>query len=239
MVALLALATLLAAASTLGSPPGPPTERQFTLVAMTGPCEGCYSFNGTIPGPTLDVNLGDTIVVTLVNQLADNASFHVHGMTIASSLDGVRPHGETQLRDSTAPPGGSFTYRFRASFAGTWHYHDHAVGGNEGQDGVHRGLYGAVLVRTGAEPRGSVIDMHFLDDGAHLSTTTAPAGQPLDIAVVGLGDRVWTIDFPRVGSVVVGPGMSERIIIPTPSGTYAWTATSDLFDTDSGEVVVS
>ena len=78
--------------------------------------------NGRFPGPALDANCGDTLQITVHNNLDEGTSFHWHGLF---------QHG-TQWYDGVPgvdlcpiAPGASFTYRFLADQPGTtwWHAH--------------------------------------------------------------------------------------------------------------------
>jgi iron transport multicopper oxidase len=72
--------------------------------------------NGQWPCPPIEVNLGDTIVVNLVNLLGNETTgihFHGQSQTGTNTMDG--PSGVNQC---AIPPGGTFTYSFtvRTSF---------------------------------------------------------------------------------------------------------------------------
>lgn len=266
LVALIALLAL-SATSSLGAPPGPPVTRTFVWDVTAASCAGaadgvCLAYDGQIPGPTLDVNLGDTVVITLNNRIAETlpagapahlastpVSFHVHGTSIAADNDGVLAHVGTQMVESVAHANGSFTYTFRAAFKGTWHYHDHVLG-HDGAEGTARGLFGALVVRSGAEPRPtSTIDVHVHDSGVNVGEGVAPlvplaAGDRAEFLVVGLGNRVWTVTITdplgvELARRVIGPGMSEAVVVPQlMSGAYAWRAQWGPF-VHSGEVSVA
>lgn len=243
----LAVVVLASVPASIGAPPGPPVTRTFAwdVTAVACPSVGgdgvCLAYDGQIPGPTLDINLGDTVVLTLTNRIAETlpvgapaflatspVSFHVHGTAVSAAKDGVMAHAGTQLVESVAHPGGSFTYTFRAAFAGTWHYHDHVLG-IDGAEGTARGLYGALLVRNGAEARPDrVVDVHVHDDAINLGASgpTAAIGEDLDIVVVGLGSRVWavTVKDPAgatLATLRLGPGVSERVhVADADAGAY-------------------
>jgi len=253
-----------AAYTTLGAPPGPPQVRAFTLDVVAFACdeEGdgvCLGYEGAAPGPMLDVNLGDTIEITLVNRIAEtlppgapahlataDVSWHVHGTAVPVEMDGVAAHPGTQLVESVAHPGGSFTYRTRAAFVGSWHYHDHVIG-LDGDEGARRGLYGGLIVRNGAEARPDVtLDLHLLDAGAnggHGMSASVPAGSHLEILVVGLENLFRHVelrdpDGALVDELDTAPGLSDRLVVPDAQpGTYTWSATGPGLKT--GTVVVS
>lgn len=245
-----------AAYPALSAEPAPPQLRAFTLEVTAYACPQeivCLAYNGVTPGPLLDVNLGDTIQVTLVNRIAQTlppgapahlatarVSWHVHGTAVSIENDGVG--------DSSAPPGGSFTYTTRAAFAGSWHYHDHVIG-TDGDEGTDRGLYGGLIVRTAGEPRpDAVVDLHMLDEGANggrgLDVALDLDGTPsFEMLVVGLENIPWRVTLKdpagsTVGSADASPGLSGRIRVPDADlGTYRWSATG--LGTKSGTVVVS
>ena len=99
-----------------------------------------YAYNGRVPGPEIRVTEGDTVRVTVANELAEPTTIHWHGVELPVGMDGV-----PQLSQEPIPPGGTFTYEFVATPNGTRWYHAHF---NElTQQGG--GLVGALIV----EPR--------------------------------------------------------------------------------------
>ena len=101
-----------------------------------------WTYNGQIPGPTIEARVGDTLVVRLKNSLDEPTTIHFHGIRLPSAMDG------TQAVQRIVAPGESFEYRFAVPDAGTFWYHSHQ---NETVQ-VERGLYGAVIVRGADEP---------------------------------------------------------------------------------------
>ncbi|MCA8954726.1 MAG: multicopper oxidase domain-containing protein [Planctomycetes bacterium] len=96
-----------------------------------------WTYNGTMPGPTLDVQLGDRVVVHLVNLLPEPTTIHWHGVATPAHMDG------SELAQQPVPSSGHFRYEFVANRAGTFWYHPH-IHTNEQ---VEKGLYGALIVR--------------------------------------------------------------------------------------------
>ena len=102
-------------------------------------------FNNQFPGPTIEANWGDELIIHVQNNLRDNGylshqgsltcrtSIHWHGIlqNMNNANDGVP--GVTQCISSPEysltlgpmPPGQSFTYRFRATSYGHSWYHSH------------------------------------------------------------------------------------------------------------------
>ncbi|KAL1837545.1 hypothetical protein VTJ49DRAFT_3668 [Mycothermus thermophilus] len=79
--------------------------------------------NDNIVGPTVFANWGDTIEVTVNNNLQTNGtSIHWHGL----HQKGTNYHdGANGVTECPIPPGGSRVYRFRARQYGTSWYHSH------------------------------------------------------------------------------------------------------------------
>jgi FtsP/CotA-like multicopper oxidase with cupredoxin domain len=75
-------------------------------------------YNGSIPGPTLNVQQGSEIIVQVENQGDLDTTVHWHGLRLENRYDGV-PH-ETQ---APIPVGEEFTYRIQFPDAGLYWYH--------------------------------------------------------------------------------------------------------------------
>ena len=81
--------------------------------------------NGQYPGPMIEANYGDTIEVTVNNQISgpeEGTSLHWHGLLQKTSqwMDGV-----PAVQQCPIAPGKSFTYSFNADMFGTSWYHAH------------------------------------------------------------------------------------------------------------------
>lgn len=104
-----------------------------------------WTYNGTMPGPTLHGRVGDRFVIRLVNdtQMGHSIDFHA---------------GETapDQRMRTIAPGESLVYRFTASHSGIWLYHCSTM-----PMSVHiaNGMFGAVVIDPPDLPR---VDKSFL-----------------------------------------------------------------------------
>jgi len=102
-----------------------------------------YTFNGTVPGPTIRAKEGDTIRVTLKNSLPEETSIHWHGLHVPNSMDGVPSFTQHAIK-----PGETFTYEFTANHAGTYMYHSHF---NSIQQ-IDKGLYGLLIIDPQTSP---------------------------------------------------------------------------------------
>ena len=79
-----------------------------------------WGYNGTAPGPTIQVNQGDRVRVIVDNHLPEATSVHWHGFEIPIEMDGV-----PGISQDPIAPGGRFVYEFTLHQQGTFFYHSH------------------------------------------------------------------------------------------------------------------
>jgi FtsP/CotA-like multicopper oxidase with cupredoxin domain len=113
-----------------------------------------YGFNGHVPGPLIEAELGDELVVELTNRLAEPTTIHWHGLRVPAEMDG------TEMVQRPVEPGKSYEYRFVPPDAATFWYYSHV---NETEQ-LERGLYGALVVRGPDEPTVDREQVLVLDD---------------------------------------------------------------------------
>lgn len=128
-----------------------PTRREYTWTVrdtMYNP-DGVYRpmmlINAQFPGPLIEANEGDTIVVHLYNEAQNATAMHWHGLYQNGSnfMDGTV--GITQC---PIAPGTQFTYEFNVTGqSGTYWYHAHQ--GLQASDG----LYGPLVIHSRDELR--------------------------------------------------------------------------------------
>ena len=135
---------------------------EFVTFWVFAPVGRDMSSSARLPSPTLRVEEGDRVAITLYNTHYLPHTIHLHGTSQANNMDGV-PH----MTQQEVAPGKSFTYRFVARNPGTYWYHCHV------QEQVHigMGLAGMLIV----EPNRP--DNHFahLVPGAGRITSLAKA----------------------------------------------------------------
>ena len=131
------------------------TGPAFTLTALSGhvsTSEGgnvyTWSFangNGAFqfPGPTLIVNQGDTVTVTLRNKLPFPVSIVFPGQQVTASGGTAGLLTQEAPAGSVRAPGGPVTYTFVASNPGTYIYNS----GTRQDLQIEMGLAGALIVR--------------------------------------------------------------------------------------------
>lgn len=135
----------------LGNLPSNAAVRRYELTARveqvtlpSGRTTEAWTF-GSLPGPTLEAQLGEVVEVILNNRdVQAGVTLHWHGYDVPNAMDGVA--GATQ---DAVLPGQSMTYRFAAVQAGTYWYHTH----QDSAEGVRKGLYGVFVVHDPAAVR--------------------------------------------------------------------------------------
>lgn len=81
-----------------------------------------WGFNGSVPGPTIEVQEGDRLRLVVENRLPEPFSMHWHGLEVPLHMD-----GSPGISQDPIPPGGSFTYEFSVHQNGTFFYHSHGA----------------------------------------------------------------------------------------------------------------
>ena len=133
--------------------------REFTLIASDqqtkevspGVFYNVWTFNGTIPGPTIRATEGDLVRITLINNGSKFHSIHFHGIH-KSEMDGVF---------EGIAPGGKFTYEFTAEPFGVFPYHCHM---QPLEEHITHGLYGVFIIDP-KKPRADADEMVMVMNG--------------------------------------------------------------------------
>ena len=136
--------------SAFGGVPLEPTiladgTKQFDLVAEIvdwevepGVIVQAWTYNGMVPAPHIQAEVGDRIRVVLENKLPTATSIHWHGINVPNDQDGVPPYTQTSIA-----PGETFAYEFTLVEEAVGIYHSHS-----GAEQVLDGLFGAITVGT-------------------------------------------------------------------------------------------
>lgn len=120
----------------------------------TGHHVSMWTYDGVLPGPTIEARAGDTVRVRLRNSLPEATTIHWHGLRVPNAMDGVH------VVQAPVEPGAELTYEFVVPDAGTFWYHPHVRSDVQ----VERGLYGAIVVRGDDEPETTTDRVVVLDD---------------------------------------------------------------------------
>jgi CopA family copper-resistance protein len=104
-------------------------------VNITGEKRMATVINGSLPGPTLVWQEGETVTIRVTNRLSVPTSIHWHGIILPFQMDGV-----PGISYKGIAPGETFTYQFEVHQAGTYWYHSH-TGFQE-----MTGMYGSIII---------------------------------------------------------------------------------------------
>ncbi|HEV2247614.1 MAG TPA: copper oxidase [Terriglobia bacterium] len=177
-----------------------PVKREL----VPGKTIDAWGYNGSAPGPTIQIVQGDRVRLIVDNHLPEATSMHWHGFEIPIDMDGVP--GVTQ---DLIPPGGRFVYEFTLHQEGTYFYHSHMAM----QEMM--GLIGLFIMHP-KEPYNPRVDKDFgliLQEWAVLPNNTVPntlsmefnwltingkSGPATTPLIVKLGERV-RIRFVNIG----------------------------------------
>jgi FtsP/CotA-like multicopper oxidase with cupredoxin domain len=114
------------------------------LVGANNPATPVWAYDSTVPGPVIRARRGDTLRVSVRNELPEETTVHWHGIRLPNAMDGV-PH----LTQKPIAPGETFVYEFALPDSGTYWYHPHARSFEQ----VPRGLHGALIVEEDDPPK--------------------------------------------------------------------------------------
>jgi FtsP/CotA-like multicopper oxidase with cupredoxin domain len=160
-----------------------------------------WGYNGTVPGPMIELAAGDRVRIYVTNHLPAPTSVHWHGVLLPCGQDGV-----SGLTQPAIQPGETFRYEFIFQDPGTFMYHPHFD--SMTQEGM--GMTGMIVVHQRQPDEARRPDRDFaimlhewqVEAGAARPNTVEmtdfnvltmngkamPATEPL---VAKLGDRVW------------------------------------------------
>ena len=155
-----------------------------------------WGYNGSCPGPTIQVTQGDRVRIIVENRLPESTSLHWHGLEVPIEQDGV-----PWISQKPIPPGGTYTYEFTVHQEGTFFYHAHSAMqemiGQLGMFIAHPAApyaphvdhdFGIVLQEWAVLPGNSVPNTASMEfNWLTFNGRSAPATTPL---VVRLGSRV-------------------------------------------------
>ncbi|MDR7418364.1 MAG: multicopper oxidase domain-containing protein [Armatimonadota bacterium] len=140
---------------------GTTTVREYTLEISEktidyggGNAWTVWTYNGTVPAPTLRVKLGELLRVRVVNKHTRVHSFHTHLSYYPIENDGSQANIiNNKGAGAMIPPGREYTYQFKPERAEMVYYHCHS-GDKEFPINQHmlQGLYGIILVEDPGAP---------------------------------------------------------------------------------------
>ncbi len=140
------------------------TTRQFTLlveenhtipISTMGHEFYAWTFNGTVPGPTMRMTEGDVVKITVINSPNSKHphSLHMHSLQLGTG--------------DIIAPGKNITHTFTIKPYGLYPYHDHV---DPIEDHINRGTYGMFIVDP-KQPRIQMHEMAMLMNGYDMNYT--------------------------------------------------------------------
>jgi manganese oxidase len=101
--------------------------KEFHLIAepvkqvlVPGRVVDLWGYNGSAPGPTIQITKGDRVRIIVDNHLPEATSMHWHGFEVPNDMDGSPGSSQDPIA-----PGGRFVYEFTLNQEGTCFYHSH------------------------------------------------------------------------------------------------------------------
>ncbi len=112
-------------------------SEEATVDIGNGVSARAQTFNGSLPGPTFRLKVGDTVIVRYENRLSRPSGIHWHGIELPNAMDG------TAFTQNQVAPNGTFLYKFQVNRPGVFWYHPHH---HASTNQVFKGMYGMIVV---------------------------------------------------------------------------------------------
>jgi FtsP/CotA-like multicopper oxidase with cupredoxin domain len=175
------------------------TADRAQIALLPGHPTEAFTYNGTSPGPTLEVSEGDRVIIHFTNNLPEKTTIHWHGLHIPVDMDGspLRPVGAGKKYD--------YIFTIPRGTAGTYWYHPHPDVRTGYQ--IAKGLYGGIIVRDPKDPLPASLPEKLLIIS---DNKFKPDGSP-DIAKAGTQQAIIDEENGREGDVLFVNGQ----VMPT------------------------
>jgi FtsP/CotA-like multicopper oxidase with cupredoxin domain len=152
-----------------------------------------WAYNGMVPGPRIDLEVGDKVEVEVNNELPIGTDVHWHGVDVPNDQDGVAP-----ITQDLIASGETYTYNFTVEEPAVSMYHAHV----HGQDAVPNGMFGTIFVGDMPLPAGQTVSGHEIPADIEIAQDFPMVLN--DAGVIGL-----SLDgksFPATAPIVVNEG---------------------------------
>ena len=186
-----------------------PGQFQGTLAAEPAPAAlvpgqstAMWLYNGTAPGPLLELHEGEHVRIRFDNRLPADTTVHWHGLPVPPDQDGnpmdpVRP-GASRLYEFDVPTG----------TAGTYWYHPHAHQSVAEQ--VARGLAAPLIVRAGNDPLAHVPEVTMFVSGLRLDHDAQISSHNAMDWTLGRQSETLLVNGGRLPVHTARPGATQR-----------------------------
>jgi FtsP/CotA-like multicopper oxidase with cupredoxin domain len=162
-----------------------------------------WGYNGTSPGPTIEVVEGDRVRLFVTNKLPEHTTIHWHGLRVPNGMDGVGGLTQPHIQ-----PGKTFVYEFVIRRSGTFKYHPHA----DEMVQMAMGMYGMFIAHP-KDPKFMPVDR---DYGFILTAFDIEPGSFTPRVTEMTDFNLWTFNsrvFPGIDPMVARLGERVRIRI--------------------------
>jgi manganese oxidase len=190
-----------------------------------------WGYNGSTPGPTIEVTQGDRVRIYVTNRLPEATTVHWHGVILPNGMDGV-----SGLTQKPIEPGETFLYEFTFKDAGTFMYHPHF----DEMTQMALGMNGMIVVHPKV-PRGPRVDRDFVLM-AHEWLIHPGAARPDPNAMTDFNLLTFNSKaYPATAPLVMGVGERVRVRVGNLSPMdhhpiHLHGVSAELTWTDGGEV---
>ena len=163
----------------------------------------CWGWNGSVHGPLIEAQEGETVRIFVTNHLPAPTTIHWHGLLLPNGMDGVGGLNQRAIK-----PGETFKYEFTLKQHGTCMYHSH----HDEMTQMALGMTGLFIIHP-KMPRTPKVDRDFalllhewrIDPG----TTRPNPNEMMEFNVLTMNAKV----FPGTAPLVVKKGERVRIRI--------------------------
>ena len=172
----------------------------FDLTAAITPWEvepgkvvDAWTYNGMVPGPMIQLDVGDRVRVNIQNDLPMGTDIHWHGVDTPNDQDGVAP-----LTQDLIESGERYTYEFTAVEPAIGMYHAH----HHGHVQIPNGLFAVMTIGELPIPRGETFSGIEIPEDLEIAQEFPMVLN--DAGVIGLSLNGKS--FPATAPVVVNEG---------------------------------
>ena len=181
--------------ATLSAAPSP-------MMLMDGTATTMALYNGSNPGPLVELIEGQHVAITLENGLAQDSTIHWHGLPVPADQDGNPmdpvPAGASRVYEYDLPVGS----------AGTYWYHPHPHLNTAEQ--VARGLAAPLIVRAADDPLAHIPETTLFITGVRLDANAQISADNAIDWTVGRQNEALLVNGTRLPVHTVVPGATQR-----------------------------
>jgi len=155
-----------------------------------------WGYNGSVPGPLMELGEGDRVRIYVTNRLPAPTTVHWHGVLIPCGMDGV-----SALTQPAIEPGETYVYEFIFPDAGTFMYHPHHD--TMTQEGM--GLVGMIVVHAREQDAGKRPNRDFAillhEWGIQVGTSRPDPSEMTDFNILTMNGKVMPYTEPLVAKL--------------------------------------